>query len=87
MAKQIKPEEEITAAQEPATVAVPNETKSQTETKDQAKPEAHILSVLQAFPAYEQLYVDKQSGIYTPDTPESLRGMATLYKNPYFTKP
>lgn len=89
MAKQIKPEEEITTAQEPATVAAtaPNETKSQTETKDQAKPEAHILSVLQAFPAYEQLYVDKQGGIYTPDTPESLRGMATLYKNPYFTKP
>lgn len=87
MAKQIKPEEEITTAQEPATVAALNETKSQTETKDQAKPEAHILSVLQAFPAYEQLYVDKQGGIYTPDTPESLRGMATLYKNPYFTKP
>lgn len=87
MAKQIKPEEDITTAQEPATTTATNETKSQTETKDQAKPEAHILSVLQAFPAYEQLYVDKQGGIYTPDTPESLRGMATLYKNPYFTKP
>ncbi|MFQ7730607.1 MAG: hypothetical protein ACLRI9_08090 [Bacteroides fragilis] len=87
MAKQIKPEEDITIAQEPATTTATNETKSQTETKDQAKPEAHILSVLQAFPAYEQLYVDKQGGIYTPDTPESLRGMATLYKNPYFTKP
>ena len=87
MAKQIKPEEDITIAQEPATTTAANETKSQTETKDQAKPEAHILSVLQAFPAYEQLYVDKQGGIYTPDTPESLRGMATLYKNPYFTKP
>lgn len=91
MAKQIKPEEDITTAQEPATTTTTatahNETKSQTEIKDQAKPEAHILSVLQAFPAYEQLYVDKQDGIYTPDTPESLRGMATLYKNPYFTKP
>ncbi|MFQ6911352.1 MAG: hypothetical protein ACLUH6_05710 [Bacteroides faecis] len=89
MAKQIKPEGDITTAQEPATTTatVPNETKSQTELKDQAKPEAYVLSVLQAFPAYEQLYVDKQGGIYTPDTPESLRGMATLYKNPYFTKP
>ncbi|MEB3373849.1 hypothetical protein SFC43_13360 [Bacteroides sp. CR5/BHMF/2] len=65
MAKQIKPEEDITIAQEPATTTATNETKSQTETKDQAKPEAHILSVLQAFPAYEQLYVDKQGGIYT----------------------
>lgn len=89
MAKQIKPEEDITTAQEPATTTAtaPNETKSQTEFKEQAKPEAYVLSVLQAFPAYEQLYVDKQGGIYTPDTPESLRGMATLYKNPYFTKP
>lgn len=87
MAKQIKPEEDITTAQEPATTTAPNETKSQTEIKDQAKPEAYVLSVLQSFPAYEQLYVDKQGGIYTPDTPESLRGMATLYKNPYFTKP
>lgn len=87
MAKQIKPEEDITIAQEPATTTATNETKSQTETKDQAKPEAYVLSVLQSFPAYEQLYVDKQGGIYTPDTPESLRGMATLYKNPYFTKP
>lgn len=91
MAKQIKPEGDITIAQEPVTTTTtataPNETKSQTETKDQAKPEAYVLSVLQAFPAYEQLYVDKQGGIYTPDTPESLRGMATLYKNPYFTKP
>lgn len=87
MAKQIKPEGDITIAQEPATTTAPNETKSQTETKDQPKPEAYVLSVLQSFPAYEQLYVDKQGGIYTPDTPESLRGMATLYKNPYFTKP
>lgn len=91
MAKQIKPEGDITTAQEPVTTTTTatasNETKSQTETKDQAKPEAYVLSVLQAFPAYEQLYVDKQGGIYTPDTPESLRGMATLYKNPYFTKP
>lgn len=89
MAKQIKPEGDITTAQEPATTTTTatNETKSQTETKDQPKPEAYVLSVLQAFPAYEQLYVDKQGGIYTPNTPESLRGMATLYKNPYFTKP
>lgn len=89
MAKQIKPEEDITTAQEPATTTATatNETKSRTEIKDQAKPEAYVLSVLQSFPTYEQLYVDKQGGIYTPDTPESLRGMATLYKNPYFTKP
>ena len=67
------------------------ETKTETVTKNeprtQSKPEAYVLSVLQAFPNYEQLYVDKQGGIYTPDTPEHLREMATLYKNPYFIQP
>ena len=44
MAKQIKPEGDITTAQEPATTTTtaPNETKSQTEIKDQAKPEAYL---------------------------------------------
>lgn len=93
MAKQIKPEEEISTAPEPE-ATIP-ETKIQTEagtkvraeTKTEAKPEGYVLSVLQAFPNYEQLYLDKQGGIYTPDTPESLREMATLYKNPYFIQP
>lgn len=91
MAKQIKPEEEITTAQEPAitTAAVSNGigTQAKAETRTEIKPEAHVLSVLQAFSNYEQLYIDKQGGIYTPDTPEHLREMATLYKNPYFTQP
>lgn len=90
MAKQIKPDEVITNAQEPAiTTAVSNETGTQAkaETRTEIKPEAHVLSVLQAFSNYEQLYIDKQGGIYTPDTPEHLREMATLYKNPYYTQP
>lgn len=93
MAKQIKPDGEITPA--PETDATVPETKAQdatgTNVKDAtrtaARPEGYVLSVLQAFPNYEQLYLDKQGGIYTPDTPESLREMATLYKNPYFTQP
>lgn len=81
MAKQIKPEGELTAVQEPEV------TKTETVTKTEPKPEAYVLSVLQAFPNYEQLYVDKQGGVYAPDTPEHLREMATLYKNPYFIQP
>lgn len=81
MAKQIKPEGELTAVQEPEV------TKTETVTKNEPKPEAYVLSVLQAFPNYEQLYVDKQGGVYAPDTPEHLREMATLYKNPYFIQP
>lgn len=93
MAKQIKPEEEISTAREPEVINP--ETKVQVETgtkvkdaaKTEAKPDGYVLSVLQAFPNYELLYLDKQGGIYTPDTPENLREMATLYKNPYFTQP
>ena len=81
MAKQIKPEGELTAVQEPEV------TKTETVTKTEPKPEAYVLSVLQAFPNYEQLYVDKQGGVYAPDTPEHLREMATLYTNPYFIQP
>lgn len=81
MAKQIKPEGELTTVQEPEVI------KTETVTKTEPKPEAYVLSVLQAFPNYEQLYVDKQGGVYAPDTPEHLREMATLYKNPYFIQP
>lgn len=89
MAKQIKPEGELTAVQEPevTTAETKTETVTQNEPKTEPKPEAYVLSVLQAFPNYEQLYVDKQGGVYTPDTPEQLREMATLYRNPYFIQP
>lgn len=82
MAKQIKPDEDATATQG---TQVPAQTPPSTIKEE--KPEAYVLSVLQAFPSYEQLYVDKHGGIYTPDTPEKLREMATLYKNPYYTQP
>ena len=85
MAKQIKPEGELTAVQEP--VVTKTETVTKNEPQTEPKPEAYVLSVLQAFPNYEQLYVDKQGGVYAPDTPEHLREMAILYKNPYFIQP
>lgn len=89
MAKQIKPEGELTTVQEPevTTAETKTETVTQNEPKTEPKPEAYVLSVLQAFPNYEQLYVDKQGGVYAPDTPEHLREMATLYRNPYFIQP
>lgn len=89
MAKQIKPEGEITTVQESevTTAETKKENTIKNEPKTEAKPEAYVLSVLQAFPNYEQLYIDKQGGIYTPDTLEHLREMATLYKNPYFIQP
>lgn len=86
MARQIKQEEETTTTQQ-ATETAAKVSQTPVPATDDAKPDAYALSVLQAFPAYEKLYVDKYGGIYTPDTPESLRGMATLYKNPYFINP
>lgn len=47
------------------------------------EPGGYTLDILRAFPAYASMYIDTQGGIYTPDTPEKLRGNAVLYKNPY----
>jgi hypothetical protein len=43
-----------------------------------------IEAILKTFPSYESLYVDAQGGIYAPCTHSSVRGSATLYKNPYY---
>lgn len=43
-------------------------------------------SILKTFPFYEYLYVDRDGGSYTPNTPLSIRKNATLYKNPYYKK-
>lgn len=43
-------------------------------------------SMLKAFPFYEYLYIDRDGGSYTPNTPLSIREGATLYKNPYYKK-
>lgn len=51
------------------------------------KIDSGTLNVLKAFSMYEYLYVDKQTGSYTPDTPQNIRRNATLYKNPYFKNP
>ena len=52
------------------------------EEKREADP--HILAILKKFPTYESLYIDTHGGTFTPNTPASIRGKATLYKNPYF---
>lgn len=51
-----------------------------------AEPDSFTLEVLKSFPTNESLYVDKHGGAYTVDTPESIRGSAVLYKNPFYKK-
>lgn len=43
-----------------------------------------ILETLKAFSNYETLYVDSHGGGFTADTPKTIRGNATLYKNPFY---
>lgn len=42
------------------------------------------LRVLKAFNDLEYLYIGKGGGIFRYGTPETVRGKAVLYKNPYF---
>lgn len=85
MAKQIKTEEGSLPSAGTATEAgnAPVAEKANI-SPEEAKPEAHVLAILEAFPNYGKLYVDRHGGIYTPDTPEAIRGTAALYTNPYF---
>lgn len=57
------------------------------ETKQMAaQPDNFTLEVLKSFPANESLYVDKHGGVFTTDTPKSIRGGAVLYKNPFYKR-
>lgn len=42
--------------------------------------------ILKSFKNLDELYVTKNGGVFTKDTPKSLVASATLYKNPYYKK-
>lgn len=42
-----------------------------------------IIDLLRIFHRYRALYIDSCGGVFTEDTPESIRGNATLYDNPF----
>ncbi len=46
----------------------------------------HIEETLKLYRGYETLYIDAHGGAYSPDTPESIRGNAILYQNPFFNQ-
>lgn len=80
-------EEQVIPVIEEDTTQTPTEapaTAPAKKTKEkEPEPGGYTLDILRAFPAYASMYIDTQGGIYTPDTPEKLRGNAVLYKNPY----
>jgi hypothetical protein len=74
---------EETLKEETVETEVVEETKPELVAKEQDIPE-DVLKTLAIFPEMEFLYVGKGGGIWRNGTPESIRGKAVLYKNPYF---
>lgn len=69
-----------------ATKTVP-ETKTDGKKNDTAaKTEipAFAQEILKKFRFYPELYIGPTGGIYTVDTAPAIRGVAVLYKNPYY---
>lgn len=86
MAKKINQEEEVTTG-----VQVPDETTDKKEevvkqkkVEVQTEIPRNVDEILKSFPGYKTLYVDVHGGVYTSDTPETIRGKAILYKNPHY---
>jgi len=78
-----KKTEDETPKEEAVETKVVEETKPEPVAKEQDIPK-DVLKILAIFPEMEFLYVGKGGGIWTKGTPESIRGKAVLYKNPYF---
>ena len=72
-----------TPKEEAVETKVVEETKPEPVAKEQDIPK-DVLKILAIFPEMEFLDVGKGGGIWTKGTPESIRGKAVLYKNPYF---
>lgn len=47
----------------------------------------HAEHILKSYPDYPKLYIDLHGGTFTVDTPPIFRSNATLYTNPYYSKP
>lgn len=59
-------------------------TQKRSEKSNKEEPDSFTLEILKSFSNYESLYINRKGGTYVPNTPESIRGSAILYKNPYF---
>lgn len=61
--------------------------KKPTEEKPSQEIPLHAERILKTYSNYQELYIDFQGGAFTVDTPPAFRSNATLYTNPYYTKP
>lgn len=53
------------------------------ESEDEDIPE-QALRILGLYPKEKSLYIGNHGGVYTLDSPQSVRGNAILYKNPFY---
>lgn len=51
-------------------------------TEDEAA-DPYILALLEKFPAYPSLYIDRHGGTYTPDTAATVRGGGCTLQKPF----
>lgn len=57
--------------------------KKEEKVKPDAEEEARVDKILKMYPQYAELYIDSKGGVYTVNTPDTVRGKAKLYKNKY----
>jgi len=57
--------------------------KKEEKAKPNAEEEARVDKILKMYPQYAELYIDSKGGVYTVNTPDTVRGKAKLYKNKY----
>lgn len=68
-------------------IPAPGPEKKPKEEKSPQQIPKHAEHILKTFSNYPELYIDFQGGTFTANTPPAFRSNATLYTNPYFTKP
>lgn len=71
---------DTTALQE---TAIPSSDQKHKEVTNTDRP-LYVDEILKRYTNCQSLYIDSQGGTYTADTPQIIRGSATLYQNPYY---
>jgi NADH:ubiquinone oxidoreductase subunit D len=74
---------EATTTTKEATEEVIKETKTEVTAESEDIP-VEVAKILEHFPQYQTLYVTPSGNVYTPNTQQSIRGKAILYKNPFY---
>lgn len=61
----------------------PKTRKKEVEDESEDIPE-QALRILKMYPKEQSLYIGNHGGVYSSNSPQNVRGNATLYKNPFY---